>query len=335
MVSPMCQYSAIDGKATDWHLVHLGSRAVGGAGLIIVEACAVAAEGRITPNDLGLWNEEQITPLKRITHFIKEQGSVAGIQLAHAGRKASFPQPWVGTNLLSTTEGGWEPVAPSAIPFNDKYALPHELSSTEITALIKQFAAAAARAYQAGFELIELHAAHGYLINEFLSPLSNLRSDEWGGSFENRCRFLLEIVKAVKEIWPNELPLFVRISATEWVEGGWTMNDSIALAKILKDLGIDLIDCSSGGNAANAKIALTPGYQVPLAKAVKEGAGIATGAVGLITSAIQAQTILEKEEADLIFLGRELLRDPYFPLHAAKELGVDLAWPGQYQRAKK
>jgi 2,4-dienoyl-CoA reductase-like NADH-dependent reductase (Old Yellow Enzyme family) len=335
VVSPMCQYSAIDGVANDWHLVHLGSRAVGGAGLIIAEACAVAPEGRITPNDLGLWNDEQITVLKRITDFIKEQGSVAGIQLAHAGRKASFPQPWTGTALLTKEQGGWEPVAPTAIAFNDKYALPHELSIAEIGQLIHQFADAASRAHQAGFQLIELHAAHGYLINEFLSPLSNHREDEYGGSFENRCRFLLEIVKAVKDKWPNNLPLFVRISATEWVEGGWTINDSIALCKELKNLSIDLIDCSSGGNAANAKIALTPGYQVPLAKAVRDGAAIPTGAVGLITNAKQAQTILEEGEADLIFLGRELLRDPYFPLHAAKELGVDIVWPEQYQRAKK
>jgi 2,4-dienoyl-CoA reductase-like NADH-dependent reductase (Old Yellow Enzyme family) len=331
----MCQYSAIDGMANDWHLVHLGSRAVGGAGLIIAEACAVAAEGRITPNDLGLWKDEHILALKRITDFIKEQGSVAGIQLAHAGRKASFPQPWVGTALISNDQGGWEPVAPSAIAFNDKYALPHALTTVEITELITQFAQAAARAHQAGFQLIELHAAHGYLINEFLSPLSNHRTDEWGGNFENRCRFLIEIVKAVKLVWPDELPIFVRISATEWVAGGWTIDDSIALAKELKKLGIDLIDCSSGGNAANAKIELTPGYQVPLAKAVRDGAGIATGAVGLITQASLAQTILEQGEADLIFLGRELLRDPYFPLHAAKELGVDTAWPCQYQRAKK
>lgn len=335
VVSPMCQYSAMDGMANDWHMVHLGSRAVGGAGLIIVEACAVAPEGRITPNDLGLWKDEQIPALKRITDFMKEQGSIAGIQLAHAGRKASFPQPWEGTALLSKDQGGWEPVAPSAIPFNEKYALPHELSKVEIDLLIQQFAAAAARAHQAGFQLIELHAAHGYLINEFLSPLSNQRTDEWGGSFENRCRFLFEIIQAIKLVWPEDLPIFVRLSATEWVEGGWNIDDSITLAKQLKSLGIDLIDCSSGGNAANAKIALTPGYQVPLAKAVKDGAGIATGAVGLITSAIQAQTILEQEEADLIFLGRELLRDPYFPLHAAKELGVDLVWPSQYQRAKK
>ena len=235
MVSPMCQYSAIDGMANDWHLVHLGSRAVGGAGLIIAEACAVAAEGRITPNDLGLWKEEHIPALKRITDFIKEQGSVAGIQLAHAGRKASFPQPWVDTALLSKEQGGWEPVAPSAIAFNDKYALPHALTTAEISELITQFAQAAARAYQAGFQLIELHAAHGYLINEFLSPLSNHRTDEWGGNFENRCRFLIEIVKAVKMVWPEALPIFVRISATEWVEGGWTIEDSIALAKELKN----------------------------------------------------------------------------------------------------
>lgn len=331
----MCQYSAIDGMANDWHLVHLGSRAIGGAGLIIAEACAVAAEGRITPNDLGLWKEEQIPALKRITDFIKEHGSVAGIQLAHAGRKASFPQPWVSTDLLSKDQGGWEPVAPSALAFNDQYALPHALTTAEIKLLINQFADAAVRAHQAGFELIELHGAHGYLINEFLSPLSNQRTDEWGGNFENRCRFLIEIVKAVKLVWPEELPIFVRISATEWVDGGWTIDDSIALAKNLKSLGIDLIDCSSGGNAANAKITLTPGYQVPLAKAVKLGADIATGAVGLITNAVQAQTILEQGEADLIFLGRELLRDPYFPLHAAKELGEDLVWPVQYQRAKK
>ena len=335
VVSPMCQYSAIDGFANDWHLVHLGSRAVGGAGLIIAEACAVAPEGRITPNDLGIWKEEHIPALKRITDFIQEQGSVAGIQLAHAGRKASFPQPWLGTELLSKEKGGWEPVAPSALAFNDKYALPHELSITEIATLINQFAEATTRAHKAGFELIEIHAAHGYLINEFLSPLSNHRMDEYGGSFENRCRFLIEIVKAVKMSWPNNLPIFVRISATDWVDGGWTIEDSIALSKDLKTLSIDLIDCSSGGNASNAKIALAPGYQVNLAKAVRNGAGIATGAVGLITNAIQAQTILEQGEADLIFVGRELLRDPYFPLHAAKELGEDLVWPGQYQRAKK
>lgn len=331
----MCQYSAVDGLANDWHLVHLGSRAVGGAGLIIAEACAVAPEGRITPNDLGLWNDAQIIPLKRITQFIQDNGSVAGIQLAHAGRKASFPQPWVDTALLSKEQGGWDPVAPSAIPFNEKYAMPHELSIAEINKLISQFAEAASRAYQAGFQVIEIHAAHGYLINEFLSPLSNHRTDAYGGSFENRCRFLLDIVNAIKTNWPDHLPLFVRISATEWVEGGWKIEDSIVLSQQLKDLGVDLIDCSSGGNAANAKIALTPGYQVSLAKAVRQGAGIATGAVGLITHAAQAQAILEQEEADLILIGREMLRDPYFPLHAAKELGVDLSWPSQYQRAKK
>jgi 2,4-dienoyl-CoA reductase-like NADH-dependent reductase (Old Yellow Enzyme family) len=335
VVSPMCQYSAVDGFANDWHLVHLGSRAVGGAALVIAEASSVAPEGRITPNDLGIWKDAHIPGLKRITDFISKEGAVPGIQLAHAGRKASFPTPWTSNELLNTDKGGWQPVAPSSIAFNEKYAVPHALTITEIEQLIQDFALASKRSLAAGFKVIEIHAAHGYLINEFLSPLSNLRTDAYGGSFENRIKILVNCILEIKKYWPSDLPIFVRISATEWVEGGWTLEDSIQLAKILKQLGVDLIDCSSGGNASNAKIALVPGYQVPLSTQIKKEAAILTGAVGLITQASHAELILENNEADLIFIAREFLRDPYFPLHAAKELNENINWPNQYLRAKK
>ncbi len=335
-VSPMCQYSSSDGFANDWHLVHLGSRAVGGAGLIIVEATAVSPEGRITPDDLGIWKDEHIEKLKQIARFTHQNGSVAGIQLAHAGRKASHTSPWKGNQPIApNAENGWQTVAPSAIPFTPETPVPAALKKEGIGKVISDFKAAAKRALQAGFKVIEIHAAHGYLLHEFLSPLSNHRTDEYGGSFENRCRLLLEVTEAVREVWPNELPLFVRISATDWVEGGWTIDDSVALAKILKTKGVDLIDCSSGANTPDAKIPAKPNYQVPFAEAVKQQAGIATGAVGIIINATQAEEIIAEDKADLVLMAREMLRDPYFPLHAAKELGVDLEWPDQYKRAKR
>lgn len=334
-VSPMCEYSSIDGFANDWHLVHLGSRAVGGAGLIFTEATAVSPEGRITPDDLGIWKDEQIEFLKRITIFLEAHGAVAGIQLAHAGRKASHSSPWKGGKALHKDEGGWETLAPSAIAFKDDEPLPKEMSKEDINILIKDFSAAAERGLKAGFKVFEIHAAHGYLINEFLSPISNHRHDEYGGSFENRIKILLEIVDAVRDIIKEELPLFVRISATDWVEGGWTPEDSVQLAKVLKTKEADLIDCSSGGNSHDQKISLKPLYQVPFAEKIKNQSGILTGAVGLITTPKEAEEILKSGQADIILLARELLRDPYFPLHAAKELGVDVPWPVQYERAKK
>lgn len=331
----MCQYSAEDGYANDWHLVHLGSRAVGGAGLIISEACAVLPEGRITPNDLGIWKDDHIQNLKRITAFIETQGAVPAIQLAHAGRKASCAQPWKGGTLLKTEEEGWDTVAPSAIAFNDQYSLPHALSVDGIEDVIDAFGAAAKRSYQAGFKVVEIHAAHGYLLHEFLSPKSNLRTDEYGGSFENRIRIVCEVVKAVKANWPETFPIFIRISATDWVEGGWTIDESVALSKILKSLEVDLIDCSTGGNIHQVKIPITPGYQVPFAKQIKAETSILTGAVGLITDATQAESILLNNDADLVLIARESLRDPYFPLHAAKALNEQIDWPLQYERAKK
>ena len=334
-VSPMCEYSSIDGFANDWHLVHLGSRAVGGAGLIFTEAIAVSPEGRITPDDLGIWKDEHIEFLKRITIFLEAHGAVPGIQLAHAGRKASHSSPWKGGRALQKEEGGWETLAPSAIAFKDDEPLPKEMSKEDINNLIKDFSTAAERGLKAGFKVFEIHAAHGYLINEFLSPISNHRHDEYGGSFENRIKILLEIIDAVRNIIKEELPLFVRISATDWVEGGWTPEDSVQLATILKTKEVDLIDCSSGGNSHAQKIALKPLYQVPFAEKIKNESGILTGAVGLITTPKEAEEILKAGQADIILLARELLRDPYFPLHAAKELGVDVTWPVQYERAKK
>jgi 2,4-dienoyl-CoA reductase-like NADH-dependent reductase (Old Yellow Enzyme family) len=334
-VSPMCEYSSIDGFANDWHLVHLGSRAVGGAGLIFTEAAAVVPEGRISPADLGIWKDEHIAPLARITSFVREHGSVAGIQLAHAGRKASTAAPWDGGKPIGVEQGGWSPIfAPSAIPFDEGYQTPVALDKEGIRRVVSAFATAAKRSLDAGFEVIEIHAAHGYLINEFLSPFSNTRTDEYGGSFENRTRVLREIIEEVRRVWPETLPLFVRISATEWTEGGWGIDDSVELARTIAPLGVDLIDCSSGGNIPKVRIPVGPGYQVPLAERVRRDSGVPTGAVGLITDALQADEIVSSGQADLVFVAREELRDPYFPLHAAKALHVKIPWPKQYLRAQ-
>jgi 2,4-dienoyl-CoA reductase-like NADH-dependent reductase (Old Yellow Enzyme family) len=333
-VSPMCEYSSIDGFAGDWHLVHLGSRAVGGAALIITEAAAVSAEGRISPGDLGIWKDEHIEKLKHIAGFIHEHGAVAGVQLAHAGRKASHNVPWEGGKQIpSDKENGWNAFAPSAIPFTPDEQAPVELDKAGIEKVKADFRAAAARVLKAGFKVIELHAAHGYLLHEFYSPLSNHRTDEYGGSFENRIRLLLEVVAAIKETWPAENPLFVRISSSDWTEGGWTADDSVKLAAALKSAGVDLVDCSSGGNML-ANIPLKPGYQVEFAEKVRKQADILTGAVGLITEAVQANEIIQNGQADIVLLAREMLRDPYFPLRAAYELGKEIKWPVQYQRAK-
>ncbi|MDB5086288.1 MAG: dehydrogenase NamA [Mucilaginibacter sp.] len=335
VVSPMCEYSSEDGFANNWHLVHLGSRAVGGAALIITEAAAVSQEGRISYGDLGVYKDEHIEKLKEITDFIHAHGAVAGIQLAHAGRKASHELPWDGNAQIPSDQlNGWKAVAPSAIPFTPTEEAPVELDKAGIEKIKADFKAAAARALAAGFKVIELHGAHGYLIHEFLSPLSNHRTDEYGGSFENRIRFLLEVIESVKEAWPAENPLFIRISSTDWTEGGWTADDSVALAKILINKGIDLVDCSSGGNVATAKIPLKPGYQVEFAEKLKKEAGILTGAVGLITESAQADEIIQTGQADLVIMAREFLRDPYFPLRAAHELGQEVKWPVQYERAK-
>lgn len=330
----MCQYSSEDGFANDWHLVHLGSRAVGQAGLVFTEANAVTAEGRISPQDLGIWKDEHVEMLARIVQFIEKQGSLAGTQLAHAGRKASTAAPWLGGGPVDVKDGGWRPIyAPSAIPFDEKSIVPEALDKAGIQRAVKAFADAAVRALHAGFKVIELHAAHGYLIHGFLSPLTNERNDEYGGSFENRTRIAREVVEAVRRVWPEKYPLFLRISATDWKEGGWSAEESIELAKQLKALGVDLVDCSSGGIVPHVKIPVAPGYQVQFAREVRK-AGILTGAVGLITKTIQAEEILHNGEADVIFMAREFLRDPYFPLRAAKELGVQIHWPVQYQRAK-
>ena len=332
-MSPMCQYSSVNGFANDWHFVHYGTRAVGGAGLILVEATAVAPEGRITNHDLGLWNDTQLVGLQKITNFIHQQGAVAGIQIGHAGRKASHDVPSSGGKQLPIHEGGWHTVAPSPIAFESKEIVPDELDTSEIKTLIGQFKATALRAKQAGFKVLEIHAAHGYLIHQFYSPLSNNRTDEYGGSFENRIRLLLEITAAVKTVWPEEYPLFVRLSATEWADGGWNLNDTLELSKILLEQGVDLIDCSSGGNIATTKVPVSPGYQVTFSEEVRK-TGILTSAVGMITTLEQISSILEDEQADLVLLGRELLRNPYFPLHAALKTGDDIVWPKQYTRAK-
>lgn len=335
VVSPMCQYSSEDGFANDWHLVHLGSRAVGGAALIITEATAVSPEGRISPFDLGIWKDEHIAYLKKITHFLEAHGAVPGMQLAHAGRKASKSQPWTHDRLIPPSEGGWKTVAPSPIAFDKEYDTPLELDKAGIEKVVADFKAAAVRALKAGFKVIEIHGAHGYLINEFLSPLSNKRTDEYGGPFENRIRLLLEVVAAIRSVWPEEYPLFVRISSTDWTPDGWQVADSVALAKVLKDKGVDLMDCSSGGVVSHVKIPAAPNYQVPFSDAVRNQAGILTGAVGIIVAADQAENILANGQADLIVMARELLRDPYFPLHAAHELNEDIPWPLQYERAKR
>ncbi len=332
VLSPMCQYSSRDGFSNNWHLVHLGSRAVGGAGLIFTEAAAVSPEGRITPDDLGIWKDAHIKGLQEIVDFIVQQGAVPAIQLAHAGRKASHNSPWKGGKSLPAAEG-WITLAPSALGYSPDDAVPHEMSVEDIKNVQNEFATAAERALQAGFKIIEIHAAHGYLLNEFLSPLSNKRTDEYGGSFENRIRILLEITETIKGII-GELPLFVRISATDWVQGGWQIEDSVLLSRQLKATGADLVDCSSGGNSQEQKIPLKPMYQVEFANRIIKEAGIATGAVGLITTAEEAEGILARGEADLIFMARQLLREPYFPLNAAARLQEDILWPPPYARAK-
>lgn len=331
----MCQYSSTDGFANDWHLVHLGSRAVGGAAVVFTEATAVSAKGRITHHDLGIYKDGHIDFLNRITNFIKEQNAVPAIQLAHAGRKASHHRPWDGGTALNENENPWLTEAPSAIAYKEDEPSPHELSKPEIKSIIENFKQAAVRAKEAGFQIIELHGAHGYLLHEFLSPLSNQRKDEYGGNFTNRIRFVIETTEAVREVWNEEFPLFVRISSTDWVVGGWTIEESIELSKILKTKGVDLIDCSSGGNSPNQKIPLEPMYQTAFAERIKKEAAIMTGTVGLITTSGQAENILAKQQADLVLFARQLLREPYFPLQAAKQLSVDLSWPIQYDRAKK
>ncbi len=334
VVSPMCQYSATDGFVNNWHLVHLGSRAVGGAALVITEATAVSPEGRISVGDLGIWKDEHLEKLKEVTDFIHGNGAIAGIQLAHAGRKASFDIPWENPQQLEEADGGWDTLAPSTIKFNPTDKTPVALDLVGIEKVKSDFRSAAARAIEAGFKVIEIHAAHGYLLHQFLSPLSNERTDNYGGNFENRIRLLLETISSVQEVWPKENPLFVRISATDWAEGGWTIEESVQLSAVLKNKGVDVIDTSSGGLTLAQKIKVQPGYQVQFAEVIKKETSITTGAVGLITAAQQAEEILQNGEADLIFLARELLRDPYFPLHAALELGDEVKWHAQYERAK-
>lgn len=331
-VSPMCQYSAEDGLVNDWHLVHLGSRAVGGAGLVMCEASGVCPEGRISPHDAGIWTTQHAEAWARITRFIREQGAVPAMQLAHAGRKASTHSPWRGHGAVPETQGGWPVVGPSAVPFNDKYPQPREMSKADLDKCLEDFVFATELSLQAGFEVVEVHAAHGYLLHEFLSPHSNTRSDEYGGSPENRMRFPLAVCEAVRKAWPQHLPVFVRISATDWKDGGWDVAQSVEFAKRAKALGIDLIDVSSGGNVPDQQIVLGPGYQVPFSSAIRNQAGIATTAVGLISDAVQAEQIVAHGHADSVSLARALLRDPYWPLHAAAQLGVAMEWPNQYKR---
>jgi len=335
-VSPMCQYSSQEGLANDWHLVHLGSRAIGGAGLVIAEATAISPEGRITPGDAGIWSDKHLEPLSRINRFVKQHGAVAGIQIAHAGRKASATVPWAGGAHLADSDGGWTPVAPSAVAFGGELTkVPHALTVAEIGQVQADFVAAVKRCLTAGYEWLELHGAHGYLTHEFLSPLSNQRTDTYGGSFENRIRFLLETTRAVRAVWPEKLPFTVRLSCTDWAEGGWNIEESVQLSLRLKAQGVDLIDCSSGGAVPHAKIAVGPGYQVQFAEKIRREAGIATAAVGMITDAKQADAIIQSGQADLVLLAREELRDPYWPAHAAKILGHAAAVPPpkQYARA--
>ena len=333
-VSPMCQYSSRDGLPDEWHLVHLGSRAVGGAALVMVEATAVSPEGRISPADSGLWSDEHAQAFRRIAAFVKDQGAVPGIQLAHAGRKASIAVPWRGEGPVAAGDGGWQPVAPSPLAFAESYPVPREMTLAEIEALRGDFAAAAGRALKAGFEVLELHMAHGYLLHEFLSPLTNRRTDGYGGSAEGRMRLPLEVAHEVRAAWPQRLPLFVRVSASDWVEGGWDLSGTVEFARRLKDAGVDLIDCSSGGIAPGVRVPVGPGYQTPFAAAVRSEAGIATGAVGMITQPAQAEQIVATGQADAVLLAREMLRDPYWPLHAAHALGAEAPWPAQYLRAR-
>jgi 2,4-dienoyl-CoA reductase-like NADH-dependent reductase (Old Yellow Enzyme family) len=332
----MCQYSCFerDGRATDWHLVHLGSRAIGGCGLICFEATAVEARGRISPQDLGLWEDGQIEPLARIVRFVEAQGAVACLQLAHAGRKASTAEPWTGGGPIPPERGGWRPVAPSPIPFADGYPVPDPLDEAGIRGVVKAFAVSARRARAAGFRAVEVHAAHGYLIHQFLSPLSNHRDDRYGGSFESRTRLAREVVEAVRAEWPDELPVLVRVSATDWVDGGWDPEQTVALARQLATLGADLIDTSSGGTVPDAKVPAGPGYQTGFAERIRREAGIATGAVGMIVSPEQADHVIRTGQADIVFIAREMLRDSHFPLRASKALGHEGAWPKQYLRAK-
>ena len=333
LVSPMCQYSSDDGFATDWHLVHLGSRAVGGAAAVFTEATAVSAAGRISPEDLGIWSDAHVEPLARIVRFVHGQSAHAGMQLAHAGRKGSTYRPWAGAaGSVPPAAGGWTAIAPSAVAF-EGYAVPQALTEAGIAGIVREFAAAARRAREAGFRIVEIHAAHGYLLHQFLSPLSNRRDDRYGGSFDHRTRLTREVVEAVRREWPERLPVFLRLSATDWVEGGWDVEQSVELARQLKPLGVDLVDCSSGGLVAHARIPLGPGYQVPFAERIRREAEIATGAVGLITTAAQADEIVRAGRADAVLLARQLLRDPYWPLRAAAELGGTESWPAQYLRA--
>ena len=335
VMSPMCQYSSDDGLANDWHLVHLGSRAAGGVGLVVVEATAVTAEGRITPKDMGIWGDQHVEPLARVARFVHAQGAVAGIQLAHAGRKANCQPPWLGGAVIPPDAGGWPVVGPSPVPFHDGDPAPVELDAAGIDGVVEAFAAAARRAVTAGFRVIEVHAAHGYLLHEFLSPISNLRGGEYGGSLENRMRLTLRVAERVRRVVPDELPVFVRISATDWVEGGWDVEQSVVLARRLKDLGADLIDVSSGALTPTARIPVGKGYQVPFARRIREEAGIMTGAVGLITEPRHADEVITGGDADLVFVGRELLRDPYWALKAQHELGQEPAWPTPYGYAVK
>jgi 2,4-dienoyl-CoA reductase-like NADH-dependent reductase (Old Yellow Enzyme family) len=333
-VSPMCQYSSEDGFVSEWHAVHYGSRAAGRAGLVFTEAAAVTPDGRISPNDLGVWSDAHVDGLARCVRFIREQGSVAGIQLAHAGRKASTLPPWQGSGAAPVQAGGWSPIwAPSALPFGPASAVPQALGVEQIRALASAFAAAAQRAHAAGFQVAEVHAAHGYLLHQFLSPLTNRRTDTYGGPFENRTRAVREVVAAVRQVWPEELPLFIRISATDWAEGGWDLEQSVALARLLKPLGVDLVDCSSGGLLPDVRIPVAPGYQVPFAERLRREAGVATAAVGLIREPAQAEQIVRQGQADLVLLGRQMLREPYWPQRAARELGAPVPHPIQYARA--
>jgi 2,4-dienoyl-CoA reductase-like NADH-dependent reductase (Old Yellow Enzyme family) len=332
-VSPMCQYSCRNGVATDWHLVHLGSRAVGGAALVIAEATAVEARGRISPEDLGLWNDEQAAALARMARFVRDQGAAPGLQLAHAGRKASTRRPWDGGGFVLPKDGGWLPVGPTAVPFAADDPPPHALGEDEIGAVVEAFRAAARRAVSVGFEVLEIHAAHGYLLHEFLSPLVNTRTDAWGGSFENRTRLLLEVARAVRGVMPAGAPLLARVSCSDWTDGGWSVDDVVRLAPVLRESGVDLIDCSSGGIAPGVAIPAAPGYQAPFARRVRLEGGVPSGAVGLITDARQADGLIRDASADLVFLARELLRDPYWPLRAARTLGQEAPVPPQYRRA--
>lgn len=334
VISPMCQFSAEDGFANDWHLVHLGARAIGGAGLIMTESTAITPEGRIAPQDLGIWKDAHIAPLHRITKFLEQQGAIAGIQLAHAGRKASVARDWdEKQGYIQPEQGGWQTVGPSALAFADIYQTPRALTATDIVAIVKAFADATVRAQKAGFKVVEIHAGHGYLLHQFLSPLSNLRTDQYGGSFENRIRIVMEVVIAVRKAWPQELPLFVRVSATDWVKGGWNVDDTIALSCLLRDAGVDLIDVSTGGNTVDAEIPIGPGYQTFFSKRVKKEGDIPSAAVGMITTPTQAEHILHTEQADLILIGRESLRNPHWPLHAADVLKDITVWPPQYVEA--